>query len=405
MKKRRIKKLFEHFTCKRILAAVFIIFIVCMGLTAIPATLANVRLNMVNEEVNFVTVRNEIDAEYIQMLGFDGSVIKNKGSYINLNGLMARFMGQRLMNERVKLDNGNLAYFTYPIDVWPYANQMIRLHNKQTDRGKDFLFIVAPCKVPKHEDIIPSGFADYSNENANDLLDILMANDVPVLDLREELYIDGINYSDAFFVTDHHWKPETGFWAYTKIIDYFEKRNLIEPIDQMYTDINSYNIDIREDWFLGSAGTRTGIYFAGTDDFSIIYPKFNTEMSLQIPDINLSKQGAFEDVALDWESDVKDYFVANPYTLYGYYNHGMKNYRNETAPIKKKVLFIGDSFACVTCSFLPLTISTLDQLDMRLFETDFQEYYYEFDPDIIIVMVEPEMLGEGVIRYNFFPRE
>jgi len=385
----------KRFSHTKVIAIIFIVTIFFIGTATLPSTFV-----IISQRGEIVSVRDKIDDEYRNMLNFGSRFyLRNKGTYINLNGFLANLMKQRFMNEVIKLDNGYLTDVWDKQDVTLAAVQMTKLFNRQKENGKHFLFVVTPRKVPKYEDILPRGYADFSNQNADELLEILRSHGVPVFDLRDELQKDDISYENTFFVTDHHWKPEAGFWAYTKITDYLVQNEIIEPIDKKYTDITNYNIEIYKDWFLGSLGKRTGIYYVGVDDISIITPNYDTTISLEIPPENISKYGSFYDVAFSHRLDRINYFLDNPYATYGYGDSNGKIYRNANAPSKIKILFIRDSYACVCTTFFTLVATESRELDMRNYGNfgSFQDYYSEYAPDVLIVFVNA---GTGIVSMN-----
>ena len=388
---------------KKIVAVVFLAAIFYIGSAGFPSVINNIDKLLTSEHPNIIATSKKIDTKYSKMFNFKDHNLHNKGFYINLNGLMARIMGQRYVNKRVKLDNGHLASLFKKTDITLAAEQLTKLYNKQKENDKAFLFVLAPGQLPKYEDILPAGYQDYGNQNADALLDALKENGVPFLDLREEMIYDGIDHTDAFFITDHHWKPETGFWAYSKIIDILIYNRIIDPIDPMYTDIGEYNVEVYPEFFLGAFGRRTGMYYAGVDDIAIITPKTDPDISLNDPSKDIEKQGTFSNVAFDWDMLKKDYYSINPYTAYNYGRlTGVKEYRNETAPVDLKVLAIGDSFAIVPFTFLPLVFNTCDQMDMRDYQEDFEEYYSKYEPDIVIVLINPSQVAEENTSYDFF---
>ena len=326
---------------------------------------------------------------------------EHQEGFINLNGLMARMMGQRYMNDIVKLNNGQLSSVdNVRYDVSLAAAQMVKLYRAQKENGKHFLFVHTPQKIPKNEDIIPIGYDDNSNQTSDDLLLELRANGVPVLDLREKLLEDDINHSGAFFITDHHWTIETAFWAHKKILEYFADAGVISSVDAMITNIDNYVVDKRKNWFLGSSGKRTGVYYAGVDDFAIISPKFETDMTLEIPSLSVSKRGSFKEVVFTGDEEKLDYFHSNPYQGYAYGRREIKHFRNEHAPLDLKIMSIGDSFAPPAVAFLSLSLSSVDELDLNLYDGDFMEYYYEYAPDVIIVFVSTAVSLNTT--YDFF---
>jgi len=232
----------------------------------------------------------------------------------------------------------------------------------------------------------------------------LRENNVTVLDLRDELFKDGISIGDALFKTDHHWKPETGFWAYGKIVEHLIEIGVIDPIDPKYTDINEYNVDIYKNRVLGSAGKRTGRFFAGLDDLAIITPKFETHLSVDIPFQGLSKEGDFSYVGYEHSYNYFDPFEANPYNAYGNNCNAVKQYRNYDAPTDLRILCIGDSHSNVSFTFLTLVAEASTELDMRHYPGEFFPYYNAADPDVVIVQVG----ADGVVQMNtthIFPIE
>ena len=403
----KIRNFIKHLGYKQVLAILFIAAVLYISATSLPTTLLEIGNFLNTEDADIISVRDNLDTAYQNMLEFNGDYLINKGSYINFNGLMARLLGQRYMNERVKLYNGHLTQLTRRQDATLAATQLIKLCNRQKENGGAFLFVLAPFQAPKYEDVMPAGYVDYSNQNSDDLLKLLMESDVPVLDLREEMKNEGISHSEAFFVTDHHWKPETGFWAYTEIVDRLTHSGLIQPIDRKYTDIGEYDIEIKNNWFLGSSGKRTGIFFAGTDDFSVISPRdpdFGKEVSLYMPSVSATIQGSFSETLYNHSElgIAQDFFSGNPYGGYGHGDKSVKHYQNAAAPTELSILAIGDSFALSTFSYLPLVADSMDYLDMRYYNGNFEEYYSEFAPDVVIILVTAHGAVSENTTYDFF---
>jgi len=388
---------------KKVGAVIFLICIFYIGFATFPLTVINLSKLFSNNWYYISTVHEKIDDSYRSMLGFESRNLQNKGFYINLHGLVARLMGQRYINERIKLDNGHLTEEVGKEDTAFAAMQLEKMRDMQKERGKGFLFVMAPNQLPKYEDIMPPGYTNYSNENADELLGFLEAANVPTLDLREEMFKEGMDHRDAFFVTDHHWTPETGLWAYTKIIEKLIQTGTIEPVDSPSLDTEEYNVEIFEDIFLGSFGKRTGRFFAGLDDFSVLTPKFETYYSVTTPYRgDIDKQGSFSEIIINKSEMEGNLFENNPYVTYGYAMNGIVRYKNEAAPVDLKVMAIGDSFSHVTYIYLPFIFSECDQVDMRYIKVDFNEYYTEYDPDIVIMLVNPTQAIMENTTYDFF---
>lgn len=398
---KKVRERIGKITYQKVMAVLFLVFIFYIAAVMLPRTVDSAG-TLYRDKSGILEVRDTVDEEYREMLEFQGALPKNKATYINLNGLMARLMGQRYVNERVKLDNGHLSYLYEKTDFSLDVLQMTKLSEKQKARGKHFLFVIAPNQNPKNRDILPAGYAEYSNQDADEMASRLRANGVSVLDLRDELINDGISWEDAFFVADHHWKPETGFWAYAKIIKRFEEMGVIEPADPKLTDIGEYNQTVYEDWFVGSSGIRTGYLYSGLDDFTLITPKFKTDLTYSnVPD-TVMKRGSFDNVALGGAVAQKDYFNYGPYSIYGNGDQAFKRYTNPDAGADIKLLSIGDSFSNVPFAFLPLAIGRCDELDMRYYDGDFASYYAQYAPDAVLVLINAGTLSQENTHYDFF---
>lgn len=387
---------------KKLLAIAFIGIVFYISAIIFIPSMAEIGSFIKNESHDVNLVVEKMNDVYDNMLGYEGNFLRNKGNYIELNGFMAAAMGQRMMNDIVKLDNGHVSEITKPQETAAAAAQMKELYDRQTEKGKHFLFVLAPCQIPETEDILPPGYSDYSNHNSDELIGRLAEDDIPVLDLRKEMIKDGIDYTEAFFVTDHHWRTETAFWAYTKIVDYLVREGIMEPVDSRYVDIGEYDIKVYEDWYLGPIGRRTGSYFAGVDDFSVISPKFKTDISITVPTLGIAEQGEFADVVYDLKDNKRDFFVNLLYDHYTYGGHNRK-YRNESAPNTLKILSVADSFAWSSAIFLPLVVSSYEEMDMRYFGGSFENYYTDYDPDVLLVFVNAESAAESAnTNHDFF---
>lgn len=393
---RFLKKFIKSINSSKILAVCFLAFCCFTGLGAFAPFLTNTA-DAIENSSTLAEYIEVIDEQYSGMLTTeqDNEFFHNKATYINFNGLMGKALDQTMVNDRFKLKNGSLAAFSKNLqfDQLDLVFENIqRLYQNQNDQGKSFLFVLAPSNMYQQETLLPTGYHDSSNERINYLLDLLKANNIPCLDLREEMYNDEIENSEAFFVTDHHWTPQTGFWAYTKILGKLSDLGAISPVNDSYTNTDNFSFTVFEDSFLGSSGKRTGRFFAGVDDFCVISPNFDTSISATVESAGINLQGRWEEVAYKGGSMEQfllnpDYFNDNPYGRYGQGDRDLTQWRNESAPEDKRFLLIGDSFGNVPFSLMPLYISSCDEVDMRYFKGDFTAYYESYDPDTVVLLV------------------
>lgn len=396
----------------QLLAAAFLLYIGFVALYPLEP-LKNDTKSLLKGEISVSAYMDRIDEMYDGMLSTEQAqpLLQNKGTYINLNGAMAKLLGQPMMNERVKLKNGHLtsvvSWRHSQEDIEYTAHNITRLSQMQQKNGGQFLFVLAPSQISKYEDLLPEGYTDTMNDTSDTLLSLLDQNGVAYLDLREALHKDQISNADAFFVTDHHWRPQTGFWAYTKILSALEESGAIASVDGFYTDSSHYDFVTYPNTFLGSSGKRTGICYAGVDDSIFIQPKFDTEITLSIPDRELELSGRYEDVCYNTDDplnpDDPDYFQFNAYGLYGWGDNGLNQWRNKNAPVDANVMLIGDSFGNIPFSLMSLYFSSCDELDMRYYSGDFQAHFRDYQPDIVILEATLDQAVAENTCYLFSP--
>lgn len=394
--KEKIFTILRKFRPAHLLAALFLVFMAYVGAAALPGFLINTGKALQNPTDPLGYIR-KINDQYSGMLETEGSppLLQHKGSYIDLNGFMANLLGQPMMNDRVTLKNGHLASLVSktpdPDDIQNAADNIIRFADAHRKNGGELLFVMVSSQISKYEDLLPTGYTDTTNATADAFLSLLEAAQIPFLDLREEMHKEGMSVTDAYFATDHHWKPQTGLWACGKILEKLQKMGAMEPVEPFYTDPGSYTFETYKNTFLGSSGKRTGRFYAGTDDSIVLKPNFETEISLSIPFRDLELTGRFEDVAYNRDAyhnyENPDFYNENVYGLYGWGDMPISRWRNEKAPVDQKFLLIGESFGNIPFSLMSLCISSCDEVDLRHFEEDFPAYYDSYQPDTVIILV------------------
>ncbi len=126
---------------------------------------------------------------------------------------------------------------------------------------------------------LPYGMRDYSDENADRLLEELNKRQISVLDLRQNLDVEKIDKSDLFYKTDHHWSMKTCFTTFGVIAEAIYGWTDLDL--SRYTDIDEYTVYTQENSFLGSYGIKVGEYYAGKADFTVYAPSFDTDFTFR----------------------------------------------------------------------------------------------------------------------------
>lgn len=304
-------------------------------------------------------------------------------------------------------------YLTYKSDLmsrqdFEYAAKNIKaLNDYCDDLGVGFLYVKAPSKGEAGGS--PESSFDFRTDNSELFDEILDEYDICSLKINQIMEDEGISEEEAFFVTDHHWKPETALWAAGKVCSKLNEEYGFE-YNEAYTDISNYNVKVYNDYFLGSAGKKVGLYFSkyGADDFSVITPKFETKFTMSIPQKNFTKSGSFEEALLFKQNLTKDYYNVNCYATYSGGDYRIQIFDNELVDEKngKTFLILRDSFGCAFTPFFSVNADKVYSVDIResLAPTprieSVRDYIKEIGADYVIVIYNGIALLGGQTEFN-----
>ena len=377
------------------LTALFLAFIALLGLYNFPAAAKTgwkAAAEALEEARNGQPAAGPLNVWDRLVAALDGFYLENlRGRYrfIEGNGLAKRLAGLSTCNETVRLENGYLERLDNQFDVEETADSLIALNEYCRDLGIPFLCVLAPSKVCKYDPGLPAGVPDQVNPGADRLIGLLREQGVDVMDMREILHKEGLEHDSLFFRTDHHWTSEAAFWGYQKLADRLN-RDYGYHIEERLTDRGNFQSVNFPEKFLGSYGKRTGKYFGGVDDISVIFPDFQTELKLEAPARGIVREGGFSEAVLDW-SQIEDSWYYDdshiPYAVYTGDDYNLLYQTNELAAEDKTVLFLKDSFVRPVASFLNLGIRRVESIDLRIEpKISVKDYLAENRPDTVIFM-------------------
>lgn len=325
-----------------------------------------------------------------------------RDEYVFANTFIEKLIGKTVFIDAkytvVKLENDYLAFLSEKVDTQEYAQNLIGLNDFLEKQGTPLLYVQAPYKISKYDNQLPAGVTDGNNEMADNLLAGIDGY-VDYIDLREVMYESGMDQYDYFFKTDHHWLPETAFWAAGYIADTLNADYGFN-MDTSYLDLDYYNVESYEDWFLGSQGKRVGAHMVGVDDISLISPTFETSFIFEVPSEGSYCIGSFEETLLDYSTiETKDYYNLSPYEVYLGGAFPLVKITNTMNLKGKKVLLVKDSFAKPMATFLALGCSQLDLIDLRYYkEGSLIEYLSGNEYDLVLFLYNPSLIrDEGFI--------
>jgi len=333
-----------------------------------------------------------------------------KGTLITLNGGLQRLLGTRHLNERWLLNNGHMTYTMSRYDVADIADNTVAFAKALEQQGIPMVYVNAPFKINGKDKQLPVGASDYSNENADDFVAALREQNVSVLDLRESIEAEGLDHYSLFYKTDHHWTAETGFWAFTRIVEYLEGLDASFAVDSTLTDLNNYDVTVHEGIFLGSAGRRVGPLFSGMDDLAVIEPKFATSLRFRSETEGVDRTGTYQQTVLFPENLTGgDFFEVVRYNVYCNQDYDRLELTNYSArdslavrSTHKRLLVFKDSFSSVVIPFLALGYDQVCFIDLRLYQEDVGALIEEFRPDMVLVSYNVgAFAGSNSIMFDF----
>ena len=325
--------------------------------------------------------------------------------FIQLYGGVQRLSGRKVIQDMVagntvaKLSTGALNFVNLgtagQVDqeaVGRRAQATAELAAKLEVRGIPYLYIAAPQKIQRGVELLPRGLEESGNATCDAYLAELDRLGVDYLDLRPVFESNGI-YSNWFFRTDHHWKPEAAFFAWQYLSGELDLRYGYETPAAL-TNPKNWSTRVLDDFFLGSQGKRMGSLYAGVDDFTIYTPKFDTNLTYTNSDGSFDRSGPFaQSVCFPERVAERDWFNGNPYTYYSGGDYAMATMVNHNNPKGPKVVLLRESFSCALAPFLALSCSELTTIDLRHFSGDLMDTVRELVPDLVLTLYTASSTG------------
>ena len=325
------------------------------------------------------------------------STFFNKFGFVNLNGAVCNALNQPSMNGVVKLNNGYLlTTLPYSSDevLRTYADSTIRFDEYLKNRGTVLVYANTPYTSSKYDPQLPIGINDYGNDNCDRFLQMLKDAGIDTIDFRETMHDDGIDQYSMMYKTDHHWTTKAGLYAYGILEDYIVDKTGCD-VDERISDIQNYTVTTYKKWHLGSRGQRTGIYYAGIDDFDLIIPNFDTSIQNDAGTV-----GNMQDLMINMEPLAnKDY--TSRYTYDSVLGGSIGHFTNLDCKNDIKVLIITDSFGKAVAPYLAMGFAQIDYVYDADVSGVTPEFIESMDPDVVIMMYYPEFLQEGKQPFSF----
>ena len=321
----------------------------------------------------------------VQNIRESAAVFPVKKRFVELNGACCRLVGRRLCNGVVKTDDGLL--------VKPSAPRLLgqdvaasRFADWLRAQGIEYVYVQFPSKMDLRSELRQPCMVHSAYRTVDVLLNGMAQGGVETLDLREDLAADPDLVRRFFYRTDHPWNNDAVFRSFTRIA-----ARLGHEVKE-----SDWTRTVVPKCFLGSEGRRTGRLFSGLDDMILYRPGFATEMSLDIPSAHVHLVGDFERTNMrnasklrPGKADTRAYSEAYVGEIAPTVRH-----RNDSAPVRRRVLVIGDSFVRPLEAFLSTVVTDICVVDPRRYrEMTIADCVRSIKPDIVLQMQNPSVLS------------
>lgn len=300
-------------------------------------------------------------------------------------------------NTPIFLGNNIVTTINGKKDYTNLANKLVEFNKYLEEKGIELIYVQPPVKI---ENTTSGGlmdiYKDFTRENTNAFINVLNENNVNTLDLRIKMDEEKINYLEAFFETDHHWRPETGLWA-TKQIANKMNQDWKMNINLNLYNMERYNIEIYENALLGSQGRKITLGKVNAEDINIITPIYETNLTVEIPDLEYKKTGSLKDTLIDIKKvHLKNLYADSAYSVYSYADRPVKKVTNNLIEDNEKILILKDSFADVVMPYLSLGTQNIYEVDQRYFDGSIKSFIEKNGITKVIVMYYPGSLHDDV---------
>ena len=368
-------------------------YLVALGFCAMIAVLVVMNTALVippikacvKGETSFEAMTEKVASAYLV------DAFRGKFRLLDLNGLFARLTGRRDYNGVTLLKNGMLGEgsgtFRKEKDHRPLANALTGFSKYLAEMDIPFLYVQAPYKMDINGKLLPDGLTDYWNMAIDELMAALERENVHMLDLRAPLTSDIETTERMFYRTDHHWTPDGAFKAFGMLMEHL-RDNFYPELDVTYTDPQLWERHQKDNWFLGSQGKRVGSCFTGTDPLIWYTPKFETNMTCDIPKYNRHLEGDYVAANIRQQYIERcDYYALNAYCVYIGGDYPIVIHQNPEAPNRKRILILKDSFVLPLQTFMSTAFTEVDVIDPRHYKESIAEYCRQNRPDIVLMFV------------------
>lgn len=320
-------------------------------------------------------VRNRDVEAFVSQVDEASKKVSYQPQLLNVASLTYRFTDTRVVEKSdatvVRMDNDYLCLAPKHRSDWllnTMTEETVRLKALTDQLDIPLLYTLAPHKY--HFGTLPATVPNPSRQDHDRYVALLRDGGIDVLDLTAAMEQQGLSMEETFFITDHHWLPQTGIWATDLIGQELSQQGL--PYDKATTDLSNYTIKTYKNHSLGSEGKKVGRYFTplGLDDIDLIIPAFPTRLT--VTDTRGTLTGDFQETLIAMDAlEPRNLYGKSCYEAYSAGNFPLQIIENHNAPEDgPRLLVLRDSFACTVTPYLSLNARFTHIIDLRYWEGD-----------------------------------
>ena len=286
----------------------------------------------------------------------------------------------------VERADGMLTYIMDDVDVTQTTRALIDFAKEMEEQGRFFLLFEPPVKTGNLDAKYQAVVTDYTARRDAQVNALLSEHGVNYVSCAAKVEEEGLESAELFFRTDHHWLPQAGIWACRVLAEELND-TAGYGIDAGVFDEGNYEITWLPDFFLGSQGRKVTEVYASPEDFPVILPKYDSDLTVFHSYMNGALSGSIRDTMFDWKLlEETDLYSRNAYGVYGYGDEGLIQIHNNALSDGRRILFIKVSLADCMAPYLCNLAEYVDFIDLRAFGGSLRTYIRETDPDTVAVI-------------------
>lgn len=363
----------------------------------------------------YINLKNEYsgqDVSFSTAYNMYESIKQKDGEYLSGRTYVAYFNGacQRLLDKKcvidpghtvTKLNNGYIAFtvdkddYYYTRDYSERLKSLERLKGQLDEHGIGLTFSNVLERNPLNDTRLPYDCLTF-DQDISGMLDLTEKAGISTLNMMDNAKDIPMDYYSLFYRTDHHWNVYGGFYASKMLISHLGYETY-----EAVTDISSYDERIAKNCFLGSIGRRVGPYYSGLDDFTVLYPKFETDLTVVTNGEN-ERYGSFDKtVIFDNYMPTDNTMNTVAYSAFLNGDNGIQTVKNSMCTNGKKVLLLRDSYGGAMAPYFSLACEELHIIDMRHYDgVAIAQYAVQEDIDDVVIMYSSGSLNKTCFNFD-----